>query len=92
METRLNLDGDRVETLEKQLKEARELAAESDRKFEEVYSLDVSFFIRSFMKISKKHSKKKTDSIGLSVSSFSFAFFKFFKIFFFFLLSLCNFI
>jgi tropomyosin 1 len=36
METRLNHDSDRVETLERQLREARELAAESDRKFEEV--------------------------------------------------------
>lgn len=36
METRLNHDSDRVEQLEKQLREARELAAESDRKFEEV--------------------------------------------------------
>ena len=36
METRLNHDSDRVETLERQLKEARDLAAESDRKFEEV--------------------------------------------------------
>jgi hypothetical protein len=36
MESRLNHDSDRVETLEKQLKEARDLAAESDRKFEEV--------------------------------------------------------
>jgi hypothetical protein len=37
METRLNHDSDRVETLERQLKEARDLAAESDRKFEEVF-------------------------------------------------------
>ena len=37
METRLNHDSDRVETLERQLREARELAAESDRKFEEVW-------------------------------------------------------
>jgi hypothetical protein len=36
METRLNHDSDRVELLERQLREARELAAESDRKFEEV--------------------------------------------------------
>lgn len=36
MESRLNIDGDRVETLEKQLREARDLAAESDRRFEEV--------------------------------------------------------
>jgi hypothetical protein len=36
METRLNHDSDRVETLEKALREARELAAESDRKYEEV--------------------------------------------------------
>lgn len=36
METRLNHDSDRLELLEKQLREARELAAESDRKFEEV--------------------------------------------------------
>ena len=40
METRLNHDSDRVETLERQLREARELAAESDRKFEEVISLN----------------------------------------------------
>lgn len=39
METRLNHDSDRVEMLERQLKEARDLAAESDRKFEEVLSL-----------------------------------------------------
>lgn len=39
METRLNHDSDRVELLEKQLREARELAAESDRKFEEVFNL-----------------------------------------------------
>jgi len=37
METRLNHDGDKVETLEKQLKEAKDLASQSDRKFEEVY-------------------------------------------------------
>jgi hypothetical protein len=37
METRLSHDGDRVETLEKQLKEAKDLASESDRKFEEVF-------------------------------------------------------
>ena len=36
METRLNHDSERVEQLERQLKEARDLAAESDRKFEEV--------------------------------------------------------
>ncbi len=36
MESRLNIDGDRVEMLEKQLREARDLAAESDRRFEEV--------------------------------------------------------
>ena len=36
METRLNHDCDRVEMLERQLKEARDLAAESDRKYEEV--------------------------------------------------------
>jgi len=36
MESRLNHDSDRVELLEKQLKEAKDLAAESDRKFEEV--------------------------------------------------------
>ena len=39
MESRLNHDSDRVELLEKQLKEARDLAAESDRKFEEVFNL-----------------------------------------------------
>ena len=39
MESRLNHDSDRVEMLERQLKEARDLAAESDRKFEEVSSL-----------------------------------------------------
>lgn len=39
MESRLNHDSDRVETLERQLKEARDLASESDRKFEEVSSL-----------------------------------------------------
>lgn len=38
METRLNHDSDKVELLERQLREARELAAESDRKFEEVMS------------------------------------------------------
>ncbi len=37
MESRLNIDGDRVEMLEKQLREARDLAAESDRRFEEVF-------------------------------------------------------
>ena len=37
METRLNHDADRVETLERQLREARDLAAESDRKYEEVW-------------------------------------------------------
>ena len=36
METRLNHDGDRVEALEKQLREARDLASESDSKYEEV--------------------------------------------------------
>ena len=36
MESRLNHDSDRVEVLEKQLREAKELAAESDRKYEEV--------------------------------------------------------
>lgn len=44
METRLNHDSDRVETLERQLREARELAAESDRKFEEVNFF--SFFFK----------------------------------------------
>ena len=44
METRLNHDSDRVETLERQLREARELAAESDRKFEEVNFF--SFFLK----------------------------------------------
>lgn len=69
METRLNLDGDRVETLEKQLKEARELAAESDRKFEEVYYLDVSFIFDGLTKkkIIKETFQKTTDSTGLSV-------------------------
>ena len=37
METRLNHDINRVETLERQLGEARKLAAECDRKFEQVY-------------------------------------------------------
>lgn len=36
METRLNHDSDKVEMLERQLRDAKELAAESDRKFEEV--------------------------------------------------------
>ena len=48
METRLNHDSDRVETLERQLKEARDLAAESDRKFEEVL---VYFFFFTFFAI-----------------------------------------
>lgn len=52
METRLNHDSDRVEVLEKQLREARELAAESDRKFEEVKI--TYFYLRK-----KKHNKKK---------------------------------
>jgi hypothetical protein len=49
METRLNHDSDRVETLERQLREARELAAESDRKFEEVkiFESNVLFLIES---------------------------------------------
>lgn len=42
METRLNHDSDRLELLEKQLREARELAAESDRKFEEVIPTFIS--------------------------------------------------
>ena len=36
LENQLNLGSDRTETLETQLKEARTLAAESDRKFDEV--------------------------------------------------------
>ncbi len=36
MESRLNHDSDRMETLERQLKEAKELASEADRKYEEV--------------------------------------------------------
>ena len=36
MESRLNHDSDRIEVLEKKLKEANSLASESDRKFEEV--------------------------------------------------------
>ena len=36
MEARLNNDNDRIEVLEKQLREAKELAADSDRKYEEV--------------------------------------------------------
>ena len=36
MESRLNNDNDRIEVLEKQLREAKELAADSDRKYEEV--------------------------------------------------------
>jgi hypothetical protein len=36
MESRLNHDSDRIEILERQLKEAKELASEADRKFEEV--------------------------------------------------------
>lgn len=43
MESRLNIDSDRVEMLEKQLREARDLAAESDRKFEEVMVLFWNF-------------------------------------------------
>lgn len=42
METRLNHDSDKVELLERQLKEAKELAAESDRKYEEVFELKFS--------------------------------------------------
>ncbi len=42
METRVNHDSDRIEVLERQLKEAKELAAESDRKYEEV-SISVNF-------------------------------------------------
>ena len=45
MESRLNHDGDRVELLEKQLREARDLASESDRKYEEVTFSD-SFIFR----------------------------------------------
>ena len=36
MESRLNIDSDRIEILEKKLKEANSLASEADRKFEEV--------------------------------------------------------
>jgi hypothetical protein len=36
MESRLNHDSDRMEILERQLKEAKELASEADRKYEEV--------------------------------------------------------
>jgi len=36
LENQLNLGSDRTETLETQLKEARTLATESDRKYEEV--------------------------------------------------------
>jgi hypothetical protein len=36
MESRLNHDSDRIEILERQLKEAKELASEADRKYEEV--------------------------------------------------------
>ena len=36
LENQLNLGSDRTETLETQLKEARTLAAESDKKYDEV--------------------------------------------------------
>jgi hypothetical protein len=36
LENQLNLGSDRTETLEVQLKEARTLAAESDKKYDEV--------------------------------------------------------
>ena len=36
LENQLNLGSDRTESLETQLKEARTLAAESDKKFDEV--------------------------------------------------------
>ncbi len=39
MESRLNHDSDRIEILERQLKEAKELASEADRKYEEVSQL-----------------------------------------------------
>lgn len=51
MEGRLNHDSDRIEVLERQLKEAKELAAEADRKYEEV-----SAIIR-IIKIQNKKSK-----------------------------------
>ena len=60
MESRLNHDSDRVELLEKQLKEARDLAAESDRKFEEAFSLIFLFSIfflnnlNLFIQVSRK--------------------------------------
>lgn len=42
MESRLNSDSDKIESLEKKLKEANSLASEADRKFEEV-SICITF-------------------------------------------------
>jgi hypothetical protein len=44
LENQLNLGSDRTEILEVQLKEARALAAESDKKYDEVSCL-VRFFV-----------------------------------------------
>jgi hypothetical protein len=44
LENQLNLGSDRTETLEIQLKEARALAQESDKKYDEVSSI-ISFFV-----------------------------------------------
>ena len=52
MESRLNIDSDRVEMLEKQLREARDLAAESDRKFEEV--MISSFYTKKILGVVNK--------------------------------------
>ncbi len=46
LENQLNLGSDRTEILEVQLKEARALAAESDRKYDEVSCLILVFYFK----------------------------------------------
>jgi hypothetical protein len=45
LENQLNLGSDRTEALELQLKEARALAAESDKKYDEVSCFNFWYFI-----------------------------------------------
>lgn len=48
LENQLNLGSDRTEVLEAQLKEARSLASESDKKYDEVRCLTLLFPLKAF--------------------------------------------
>ncbi len=58
LENQLNLGSDRTEVLEVQLKEARALAAESDRKYDEVSCLIWYFISKKTIFLSFKVARK----------------------------------